>query len=440
MNSLERLREKPVYIYMGPPFPRPTESGSAIRRYTNIRAYRDLGFDVEIVYFADDPPPTGADTLGARVVHIKPVPRRPTLLERVAFRMDWPFEWVLNYSFPLRQQVRAEVRRREAVTPGAIHHFEYLAMASAAINYPDPLNSIFSSHDLESQRNVIVARMREERGHWRSPTYRGRRVQSLERAERAAVEQCRLVLAIARHEAEFMRTVWGCDHVELFPMSWPDETPVTRTRPWMDGGKLRLLHVGQIDALLGYYSLKFLFEEVFPRLAADELSAIEMVVVGRIPDTPTARTILELGQRYPQVQFVGFQQDIRPYYAATDLQVVGATAATGLRTRIIESFVYGLPVLSTPLGAEGVMGLEPGQNILLAADANSFAAQLIGLLRQPARLPQLAEAGQETYRLYYSRQVAAKQLAGLLVQYMNSECGEAYAARRTTPPKSERSA
>jgi glycosyltransferase involved in cell wall biosynthesis len=131
-----------------------------------------------------------------------------------------------------------------------------------------------------------------------------------------------------------------------------------------------------------------------------------------------ARTIQELAAAYPTVRLAGFQQEIRPFYAEADLQVVGSTAATGLRTRIVESFAYEVPVLSTRVGAEGVEGLAADENILLADDPAVFADRIRELLRQPGRLGSLAEAGRRTYERLYSRSAVASRLRELLEQHL----------------------
>src|SRR6185295_12333289 len=112
-------------------------------------------------------------------------------------------------------------------------------------------------------------------------------------------------------------------------------------------------------------------------------------VVGEFLQSERSRAIQKLCAPYPQVRLEGFQPEIRPFYGAADLQVVGSTEATGLRTRIVESFAYAVPVLSTPVGAEGVEGLADNVNILLAESPDLFAQRIRELLAAPARLQAL---------------------------------------------------
>jgi len=140
-------------------------------------------------------------------------------------------------------------------------------------------------------------------------------------------------------------------------------------------------------------------------------------VVGTVADSFYCNRILEIAKPYPQVRFLGFAEDLRAMYAQVDVQVVGGVKASGLRTRIIESMVCGVPVLSTPEMAEGLSGLADGENILLAADAQDYADKLTNLVTFPPDFDQLANSARETYERVYSRSVAADVLAEALTKF-----------------------
>jgi glycosyltransferase involved in cell wall biosynthesis len=115
------------------------------------------------------------------------------------------------------------------------------------------------------------------------------------------------------------------------------------------------------------------------------------------------------------VHFTGFVEDIRSAYRRNDLQVVATTQTTGgLRTRIIESWAFGMPVLSTTKGAVGVEHLAPGDNILIADDPRDFARNLRELIHAPERLDEIALAARRTYDAYHSRRAVADTLRELL--------------------------
>jgi glycosyltransferase involved in cell wall biosynthesis len=69
-------------------------------------------------------------------------------------------------------------------------------------------------------------------------------------------------------------------------------------------------------------------------------------------------------------------------------------AGGGTRLKILEAMALGRPVVSTPLGCEG-LAVENGKHLLIAKDAEGFAAAVARLLTDrhlAARLTQEARA------------------------------------------------
>lgn len=418
-----------VHIYSAGWLPRTTGDGTSAGMYSDVRAYLDLGWQVEFVYFGADqhrePPRDAALDPGLDGVQWTYVPSRvddavdTAAWQRGVTRLAYwagapPTAW-LTYRFRGCAQVCEEVRRRDAHAPGDVHQFEYLATGAAAAYLPG-LNTVFRVHDIESHfvEKHHAIRREVDAGH-EPPASERRGLRRLVMAERTIAERSRLVLCYARHESEFIRTQWHCSQAEHLPISWPDEMVVTRTRGWLADGKLRLLHVGRIDSLPSFRSLQFLFTEVLPRLDPAALDRLELLVVGEVRDTSRARTILEMAGKYPNVTVLGHQADLRPLYGQVDLHVIGSTEATGLRTRIIESLAFGVPVLSTAIGAAG---LETGDAVAIAADPPAFVRHIQAVLDDPRLVEQMSLRGRCLYDSQYSRQAIAARLGTLLTRYV----------------------
>jgi glycosyltransferase involved in cell wall biosynthesis len=404
-----------VYLYNTIPLKNAT-IGYHLRIYSNIRAYLDLGFEVEVVHFYTNRAQTVSyePTLaGVRWTPIAVSPTPAPRLRRLAGLLGVTMPAMLDYRYPAWRTIQAEIQRRRAQDPDMIHHFEYLH-AAAPLAVSADVRSVFSALDIESDYSRGVQQIRKE-NQVKTSRLQPLLQRNLSRIERAALRNSRLVVCIADHERDFMRDQWGIQHAHFLAMSIPDEAQAPRTRAWGEGGKLRLFHIGKVDNLPSYSSLKFLLTEVFPLLSPAALARIEMRIVGKVTDAAQAQTVVNWAKPYPQVQFDGFQADSLPYYGSCDLQVVGSTYATGLRTRIVESFAYGLPVLSTNIGAAGVDGARDGENILLAADAAAFARRLTECAEHPERLAQIAANARDTYDRLYSRRAVAAALRDLLI-------------------------
>jgi len=225
--------------------------------------------------------------------------------------------------------------------------------------------------------------------------------------ERRIAARYGLVFCVSLEDAKRMRTDWGCPHAEFLPTSIADSPAATPEKQWLREGVLRLLHLGGLNHGPSFRSLEFLLGEVFPRVPGAVLNRIRLTVAGACDTTsPRSRKVLGLIQRYPQASFVGYLEDLEAAYRDADMQVVVSTDACGLRTRIIESFAFGLPVLATTGASCGIDGLEADVNVIVADDAQTIADVLGALLAAPERLALLAAKGRETYETRHGRQTA----------------------------------
>lgn len=392
-----------------------------MRQFTNLRAYLDLGFRVEFVQFinrsrADVPIPQKPD-VDLPWTQVEYIPRPVSLPHRLAFHAGFPHNFIMEILFPVRPFVLRELAQRVRLQPDAIHHFEYVDTASAAVDFPG-INAIWSCHDIFSRRVPLLWEMRKASANQFQPRYRRTRVQRLRQAEDWVARSQKIILNIAWHENQEFRQERGYEHAHFFPMSWPDETTLPRYGAWGREDVLRLLHIGSVDGFLGYDSLRFLLTQVFPLLTPAQLARLELRVVGKMGQGNYVHEIQALAESYPQVKFLGFAEDIRQAYVEADVQVIGGERATGMRTRIVESFVYGLPVISTIEAARGVAELRDGENIFLAEDAPAFARALIALLENPVQLDGMAKTARQTYDRFYARPVAAARLTELLEKYI----------------------
>jgi glycosyltransferase involved in cell wall biosynthesis len=72
----------------------------------------------------------------------------------------------------------------------------------------------------------------------------------------------------------------------------------------------------------------------------------------------------------------------------------------------------GLPVVTTPVGAEGLEGLE--ECVLIAEDADELAAHAVRLYRDPELWRELSAAGQLLMSEHCSPAVVSERLRSML--------------------------
>jgi len=143
-----------------------------------------------------------------------------------------------------------------------------------------------------------------------------------------------------------------------------------------------LLFVGSFNHPPNRDAVEWLTGEVLP-IVHRSLPDVPTFIVGSNP-TEEIKALAGEG-----VEILGWVPDLRPLYAQTRLFVAPLRYGAGIRGKIGESAAFGLPVVSTSVGAEGLI-LQPEIAILVADGAEAFAAAIVRAYNDPALWLQLA--------------------------------------------------
>lgn len=136
------------------------------------------------------------------------------------------------------------------------------------------------------------------------------------------------------------------------------------------------------DGLLfigGYYhmpnldAVKFLFEEIMP-LVWEKNSSIKVFILG--PNFPE-----DLKEQYhsDNFQILGYQESVDDWFENSKIFVAPLRYGAGVKGKIGQALEFGLPVVTTTIGAEG-MGLEDKITTSISSDSpKDFAEKILEL-------------------------------------------------------------
>lgn len=151
----------------------------------------------------------------------------------------------------------------------------------------------------------------------------------------------------------------------------------------------------------------YFMEQIFP-LIERYVPDVRFTIVGGKPPAE----IREYGKR-PNVEVTGFVDDVRPYMARAKVMVVPLRSGGGTRLKILEGLSFGVPTVSTSIGAEGIDVVD-GTHILLADTPEHFAAQVVMLLKNPSQAAGLRQPGRDLAVERYSWQAIGRYLGAYL--------------------------
>lgn len=102
------------------------------------------------------------------------------------------------------------------------------------------------------------------------------------------------------------------------------------------------------------------------------------------------------------------------------LMVFPAPPSCGPKVKVLESLGYGVPVVTTPAGAEG-LSLAAGEGMIVT-DQGRFAQEMIELLRSPQRRSELALAGRRAVMERHSPEAgAAARIAAIAEAFPDAD-------------------
>jgi glycosyltransferase involved in cell wall biosynthesis len=160
---------------------------------------------------------------------------------------------------------------------------------------------------------------------------------------------------------------------------------------------------------LSYYpnldGLLFFLRQVMPIVRRSHPEA-RLKVVGADPP--------EAVRRYEarDVTFTGFVEDLRPHVESASVVIAPLRIGGGTRLKVLEAMAMAAPVVSTSLGAEGI-AVTSGREVLLADTAETFAAEVIRVLRDDGLAAELGGAGRRLIERSYDWRASARALEAL---------------------------
>jgi glycosyltransferase involved in cell wall biosynthesis len=400
MPPVERERRLRI-LYVSPRQCWPPVSGAKLRDYHLARALGCAG-ELTCVHYLDprqSRPELQDMPFCKRLI---PVDRPsaytvPKIARGLAGR--WPLP-VLNYTSPA---MAAALNQSGAGGPFDIVHLDSIHMAAHAERLPTP--HVYDWHNIESEAM--------ERYGERSPSLPHRLYARLT-AKRLRALEARLLRSAFGHIvcSERERDQLLAREPRARVAVVPNGVDTAYFANPTDGVRVRhnrIVFVGSMDYPPNIEAAASFVRETWPSVRTKLPERVSLTIVGANP-TPA---VLQLAAQ-PAVEVTGTVADVRPYYSDAFAAVVPIRSGGGTRLKILEAMAAGVPVVSTPLGAEG-LHVSGGRNIVLVepADAEGWAHELALLASNEVRRCELAAAGLDLVRSRYDWAVIGQALSGL---------------------------
>jgi polysaccharide biosynthesis protein PslH len=176
--------------------------------------------------------------------------------------------------------------------------------------------------------------------------------------------------------------------------------PVTR-----QSGSKTILTLGTLHYPPNADGIRWFLHEVFP-LVRRSISEASLTIVGKNPPDDLIQSAL---QNSNFVTVTGYVPDLRPHLQASAVVVIPVRAGSGMRVRILDAFAFGMPVVTTTVGLEGI-NAHHGTHVLVADTADDFAENVVRLLQDENLQATLSTNGRRLVEEHYDWKVALKSM------------------------------
>ena len=166
--------------------------------------------------------------------------------------------------------------------------------------------------------------------------------------------------------------------------------------------------LGALDWLPNLESVEWFLEYIWPIIASVD-PTIEFHLAGNNP--PTHLRNLKLNNVYVH----GRIPDAIEFSKQHGISVIPLLSGSGVRIKLLENGSYGVPTVSTSVGAEGIYSLNK-TTIPIADDAESFAKHLVELCTNAQKSAEVAKAFHEDISRRFS---SANSIEAILSAWPN---------------------
>lgn len=209
--------------------------------------------------------------------------------------------------------------------------------------------------------------------------------------DRQVMANADVVFTPTGESAAALETLAPGTRIAVLPSGVEVPAPVTRGRG--------IAFVGWMSYPPNVEAVRWFARAVWPELSA-RFPEVTFSIVGREP----APAVTALAS--PRVAVTGAVPDVAAACAGTRVGVVPLHHGMGMKTKTLELMAMGLPVVSTPVGAEGI-GASAQDGLVVAADAASFTAAVATLLADGEAAGALGAAARRYVRDHHAWEIVA---------------------------------
>ena len=393
-----------------PPRPGIDVHGTYKRLALHIRALHALGASLEIAYYVTDedvPPDADLDAAAARQEPAEAahwgIPARVRLIRRRRPAGGFVSHYLEGMLSAGDQPAMAPWGGPEQAA--AVGHLVDTGPDLVVVNNLHATTALLRSgrrpkrlfFDLDDVQHRVRLRWCKQKPSTPGKILMLTHIPALLLAERAAARAAEATFVCGEEDRAHLARL-GLPRVLLIPnaVDVPAQTAELATEP-------RLLFVGAMGHGPNQEAAERLVRQILPLVRRQRPDAL-LALAGQ-----GSEALSFVAPEVVGVELLGFVPDISALYDRCAVFVCPMTNGGGTRIKLLEAAAFGLPIVSTTMGAEG-LALKDGVEIVLAETDAALADACVALLNAPASRARIGEAGRCAINKNFNSKTIQKRL------------------------------
>jgi glycosyltransferase involved in cell wall biosynthesis len=222
---------------------------------------------------------------------------------------------------------------------------------------------------------------------------------TLKEFELNALETVDGVAAITRKDAAFFRKYCSKPVIDIPFGVYPEQFDPK----YEIEGKPKFYHIGSMNWMPNEEGIRWFVDEVLPKTVEKVPDFVYHLAGRSMPEWLTS-------MKNPHVDVVGEVPDAKEFVTNHDVAIVPLLSGSGIRIKIIESMALGKTVITTRVGAEGIL-YDEEVNIIIAENKAKMVEAIRSLNENPETAVRIGQAARKLVEeTYDNRKIIARLL------------------------------
>ncbi|MCD7973904.1 MAG: glycosyltransferase family 4 protein [Candidatus Azobacteroides sp.] len=393
------MNKRILIINSRPPYPLYT--GGEMRTYQMIKLLSSIYENIDIAYLAHNETSETKKGIApyCKGIYSFPAPGRISILIRTLLGLltgKLPLQVHYFYSSSMQKWIDKNINKYDLVFCNNIRTAEYIRNNKNTIKVIDFVDAISMNYERAKKKTKGLWKLLYSIDHKRCLAY-----------ELDLLNKFDKTIIISPIDASYILKHCKDDKKEIAVISNMIAVP-SFIKTDYEEKEPSLVFVGSMFYESNINAVVFFVEQIFDKVR-NKYPDIKFYIVGSKPDAKV-RKLAEV----PGVIVTGFVDSVDEYFVNPSIFVAPMLSGAGVQNKILQAMAAGCPVITTTIGAEGILDITE-EELIVRDDPDEMAHAIIDLLEDNKRRKSQAEKARKYILENLSEEIILEKFKNMMI-------------------------